>query len=259
MSNIHKNNAVNNFLVKLIGYPATVLHGDPAVFDRWLWLKKNLRPGPRRTLDAGCGSGAFTMYAAKIGNQAIGISFDERNNQVATERAQILRIPNVDFINGDLRELDKTAKILGKFDQIICLETIEHILDDKKLIKDFASLLNPDGRLLLTTPYKYYRHLYGDDKPESAYAEGGHVRCGYTHQEMTNLLEKFGFKIQKIGYLTGYLSQQIINLQRILSQIDWRLAWLVILPLRLLQFLDPLFAKIINYPFLCISVVAIKQ
>lgn len=248
---------MENILVRFIGYMATVLHGDPAVFDRWRWLKKNLNSGHLRTLDAGCGSGAFTIYAAKIGNEAIGISFNERNNIIAAERAKILKISNVNFIQGDLRKLDEMSEILGKFDQIICFETIEHILDDKKLIKDFLSLLNPGGRLLLTAPYKYYKHLYGDRL--SAYEDGGHVRWGYTHEEMKDLLEKFDFKIETTEYITGYVPQQLINLQRVLSEVNPKLAWLIIFPLRIFQFFDPIITKIIKYPFFSIGVVAVKK
>jgi SAM-dependent methyltransferase len=257
---IAQNNTMNNILVKLIGYPATVLHGDAAVFDRWRWLKKYLLPGNLRTLDAGCGSGAFTMYEAKIGNQAVGISFDERNNKTAAERAKILGISNVSFIQGDLRKLDEMFEALEKFDQIICFETIEHILDDKKLIKDFSSLLKPGGKLLLTTPYKYSNPLYGDDKDKlSTYEEGGHVRWGYTHGEMGDLLKKFDFEIEATEYITGYISQKLINLQRVISEINPKLAWLIVFPLRIFQFLDPLFNKIINYPHLSIGIIAAKR
>ncbi len=81
---------MNNLLVRILGWKATVLHGDPSSFDRWIWLKRHLSRGPLRTLDAGCGSGAYTMYAAKIGNKAFGISSSERANHVTQERAKIL-------------------------------------------------------------------------------------------------------------------------------------------------------------------------
>ena len=29
-------------LVKLLGFPATLIHGDTLVLDRWLWLKRRL-------------------------------------------------------------------------------------------------------------------------------------------------------------------------------------------------------------------------
>lgn len=250
---------MKNILIKIMGYPATIIHGDCAVLDRWRWLRKHLRSGSLRTLDAGCGSGSFTMYAAKRGSEAVGISFDERNNKVAAERARILGIPRISFIDGDLRELDKMFSALGKFDQIICCETIEHIVNDKKLIKDFSSLLRSGGRLLLTTPYKGYKLLWGDDRGLSIWEDGGHVRLGYTHEEMTSLLKECGFRIEAEEYITGFVSQQLINLQRILSSFNPMLAWVTVFPLRIFQFLDPLVSEIIKYPHLSIGVIAVKK
>lgn len=251
---------MENILVKLIGYHATLIHGDSAVFDRYRWLKKNLKAGDWRTLDAGCGSGAFTMYAAKIGNEAVGISFDKRNNEKAAERAKILNISNVSFIDGDLRKLDEMSGAIGKFNQIICFETIEHIINDKKLVGDFFSLLKSGGKLLLTAPYKFYKSLYGDKDKLSTYEDGGHVRCGYTHEEIADLLKKSGFEIEILDYVSGYFSQQVISLQRFLaSKINPKLAWLIVMPFRIFQFFDPLMKKVIKYPYLSIAVVAMKK
>ena len=134
---------MSNALVRLLGWPATILHGDPTVVDRWRWLKRHLLPGPLRTLDAGCGSGAFTLYAARIGNEAVGVSFDPEQVRKAKSRAALLRAPGARFLVGDLRTLDRLAGALGVFDQIILCETIEHIQDDEKLVRDVAALLRP--------------------------------------------------------------------------------------------------------------------
>jgi SAM-dependent methyltransferase len=69
---------MKNILIKLFGWRAAILHGDPCAFARWIWLRKNLTPGHFRTLDAGCGSGAFTFYAAKIGRRKKGAIFLEQ-------------------------------------------------------------------------------------------------------------------------------------------------------------------------------------
>src|SRR4051794_18810561 len=58
-------------LIRLLGWRAAVLQGDPFVVERWAWLRRHLRRGPRRTLDAGCGQGAFTFFAGTIGNRAL--------------------------------------------------------------------------------------------------------------------------------------------------------------------------------------------
>lgn len=235
--------------VRVLGYLGTLLHGDPAVLDRWFFLRRHLRPGPLETLDAGCGSGAMAMYAAKIGNQALGVSLSERDNRVAEERAMILKLPVNGFVTADLRTY---VTQLGKMDQIICFETIEHILDDRKLLRDFASILNPGGRLILTAPYKHYKRLPGDKLSHTE--DGGHVRWGYTHKEMRLLLEEAGFKVKAEEYVSGYYTQLLIRLQRnlVLMNVPDKLAWLIVFPLRFLQVLNPLAV----YPSLSIGVVA---
>ena len=129
---------MGNKLIKIFGQIATVFFGDPAVWNRYLWLKHNLKGDNLRTLDAGCGSGAFALYAAKIGNKVLGISFEERNNVIAGERADILGLKNAKFITGDLNKLGEMRSELGLFDQIICFETIEHIMDDQKLVTNLS-------------------------------------------------------------------------------------------------------------------------
>ncbi len=65
---------MSDLLVRALGWRATVLHGDPQAYALWTWF--------RGVLDAGCGRGAFTMAAALRGNDALGLSNDERNNGV---------------------------------------------------------------------------------------------------------------------------------------------------------------------------------
>ncbi len=250
--------SVSHVLVRLIGWPATVLHGDPAVFDRWRWLRRHLQAGPLRTLDAGSGSGAFTMYAAKLGNEAVGISYDERCNRVARERARILGLRSIEFVDGDLRELERWSNELGTFDQIICFETIEHIRDDRKLVTDLAALLKPGGRLLLTTPHIDHRALVGDAEL-SEEEDGGHIRRGYGFDEMRLLLLAGGFEVVSAEPIYGFASQQLINLMRLVARLNGRLAWVLVFPLRVIQPIDRPLTNLLRYPFLGIGVVAVRK
>lgn len=244
-------------LLRLMGWKALVLHGDPSTFDRFRWLKKHLQAGSGRTLDAGCGNGAFAFYASSIGNQAIGVCFDKPSCQTMQSRAVRVGMNNTKFIQGDLRTLDQWGDRLGKFDQIICFETIEHIQNDKKLIADLSHLLNPKGRLLLTTPYKHYKPLLGDHL--ASCEDGGHVRWGYTHREIKALFQEYGLEVTTESYISGFISQKLMNLMRRLSHLNLAFAWVVTFPLRLLQVFDAALTNLIQYPYLSIGVVAVKK
>jgi 2-polyprenyl-3-methyl-5-hydroxy-6-metoxy-1,4-benzoquinol methylase len=216
-----------------------------------------LLPGPLRTLDVGCGSGAFTLYASKIGNWSVGVSYDAENNLKARARAKVLNLRDVEFITLDVAFLRSLITRLGEFDQVICCETIEHIMEDQKLVSDLAFALKPGGRLLLTTPFKYYRPLRGDRLSETE--DGGHVRWGYTHEEIARLFEESGLAVASQENLGGFVSQQLTNAMRLLSRASAKVAWAAIFPLRIFRVLDPMLTNLLNYPYMTIAAVGVKR
>lgn len=245
---------LDHVLVRTVGWPATVLHGDPCLFDRWLWVRRHLRPGPLRTLDAGSGSGAFALYAARRGNEVVGISFDARNNEAARERARILGIESATFVDGDLRRLGELAETWEPFDQVLCLETIEHIVEDERLVRDLAGLLAPGGRLLLTTPSDRHRRMLGDDNALNT--DGGHARWGYSHADLRALLESAHLRVVREDFVSGLVSQQLTNVQRAACTLIGRAGAAVTLPVRPLALLDRPLTAALGYPYLCVAVVA---
>ena len=248
--------SMNSSIVRLFGWPVTLLYGDPCILDRWRWLRRHLQRGSLRTLDAGCGSGVFTLYAGTLGNEAIGLSFEKENNEKARTRAKALDLCNVHFMHTDLRKLDGIAAELGTFDQIICCEVIEHIVDDRKLLASLAAMLKPGGRIVLTTPSEKHRRLVGERISESE--DGGHVRWGYSRRELRNLLENCGLRTVSEEEISGMMSQQLTNLCHLLGRIGSRYATLLTLPLRLLQLVDIPVTRLVRYPFLCIGIVCTK-
>lgn len=248
---------MKNIIIRLFGLNALSFFGDPPGFDRFQWFKHHVKHGSLRTLDAGCGSGTFTLYASSVGNDAVGISFEKQNIEVAKERAKILNIENVKFLHNDLKDLAKISNEIGLFDQIICFETIEHIKDDEKTILNLSNLLKSQGRLLLTVPYKYYHHLLGDKLSEEE--DGGHVRWGYTHKEIRDIFTKCNLDVEIEDYVSGFISQQICNVQRFLSIFLGKLSWFVVFPLRIFLCLDGLVTRVLNYPYLSIGVIGVKR
>src|SRR6476646_5828223 len=79
--------SVRDAIVRILGWRLLLVTGDPCVLDRWLWLRRHLRPGPLRTLDAGAGNGAFSMYAARLGNRVVAASFSADELEQARGRA----------------------------------------------------------------------------------------------------------------------------------------------------------------------------
>lgn len=226
-----------SLVVRFVGFPATLVHGDTLVLDRWLWLRDRL-PRTRngeRVLDVGCGTGAYSIGAALRGYQALGLSWDERNQSVAAQRAELCKATSAKFEILDVRRLETRKDLLGGFDVAICCETAEHIIDDRKLFRDIAACLKPGGRLLFSTPYLLYRPITaGDMGPFSVTEDGWHVRRGYTAPMLEELCECAGFRAETISYCSGLLSQKLTAALRSLNSISPTAAWLATLPFRLL-------------------------
>jgi SAM-dependent methyltransferase len=251
-----------SILTRIIGFPATLIHGDTLVLDRWRWIKKRLpiTKKKEKLIDIGCGTGAFTIGAALRGYEALGLSWDERNQRVADERARICKAYSARFEVLDVRKLDTREDFYQQFDIAICCETIEHILDDKKLFEDIASCLKPGGRLLLTTPNLLYRPITsGDDGPFSTKEDGGHVRRGYTQESLETLCTTSRFVAGQITFCSGILSQKITGVMRILSTVHPLFAWIIVLPLRMLPIaFDKPVTSLTGWPYYSICLEAIK-
>jgi hypothetical protein len=146
--------------------------------------------------------------------------------------------------------------LLGRFDQIVLFETIEHIKNDQKLVSDLAALLDPGGTMLLTAPYKHHLALWGELVGERE--EGGHVRWGYTHDEVRMLFARAGLEVVAEESMSGLVSQKLASLQFSLGRLSPRLAWALVFPLRALHPLDGLMTRLFSYPPLSIGVVGRK-
>lgn len=231
-----------------------MLHGDPCVFDRWMFVRRHLRAGPARTLDAGAGNGGFVLMAASMGNEAIGLSFGTDELTRARRRAALVGLDHVAFRDGDLRRLDEFSDELGSFDQILCLEVIEHVNEDQQLIERLARLLRPGGHLLLSTPSVHHRAMLGDSV--SVTEDGGHVRWGYDPERITAMLQSAGLTVVAQGQISGYVSQRLTNLMRRGGLIHPALGWAVTVPLRVLQILDRPITRFLHCPYLSLTAVA---
>jgi SAM-dependent methyltransferase len=250
---------VRDLMLRALGWRLLLLHSDTLVLDRWLWLRRRLKRGPLRTFDAGCGNGAFSMYAARRGNRVVAASFSQGEQLTTRTRAEALGIDGIDLRLIDLRELESRRGELGTFDQIICLETVEHLLDDEALVGSLAAMLAPGGQLLLTTPYDRHRPLYGESVNPSEVEDGSHVRFGYSQERLAELAAGAGLRVIEQSFVSGAISQALTNLLwRLTARLGLLAAWLLILPLRPLVALDAALTRALRYPHLCVALQAEK-
>jgi len=244
-------------LIRLFGYRAAFIHGDLLMLDRWQFVRRflPLTRDQRSAFDVGCGTGAFTIGAAKRGYRAVGLSWDRRNQGMAETRAAITGA-HATFPVGDARLLDSYTEHLGAYDYVLSLENIEHVIDDRKLMNDLSACLKPGGWLILSAPNQLYRAIErSDDGPFSKVEDGWHVRRGYTPAMLRELAELAGLEVEEIGYCSGFLSQKLTWILRRFG----KLGWLMVLPGRVLPPLfDGLVRKLTGYPDFSITMVAYK-
>jgi magnesium-protoporphyrin O-methyltransferase len=83
------------------------------------WLPDNLRG--KRILDAGCGTGAFAVEAARRGAEVVAIDLSPTLVNLARSRLPLVLAERIDFRSGDM--LDPA---LGHFDHVVAMDSIIH-------------------------------------------------------------------------------------------------------------------------------------
>jgi 2-polyprenyl-3-methyl-5-hydroxy-6-metoxy-1,4-benzoquinol methylase len=245
--------------VRALRFGELLIHGDTLVLDRWWWLRRRLKRSSGTLLDVGCGNGAFTIGAAKLGYDALGLTWNERDQSEAVSRAGRIGAQDARFEIQDVRELDRRNDLLGSFDTVICLENIEHILDDQRLMSAIAGTLRPGGRLLLTTPNAAYRPIDRSHAgPFEPIEDGSHVRKGYTFDELRGLCDTSGLVVRETSTCSGFFSQKVAGLQWGIQRWQRVIGWLAVLPLRVLPALDPVVRRMTRWPDYSVCIVAEK-
>lgn len=208
-------------------------------------VKKYLKAGPIKTLDVGCGNGAFCFLCYKLGNSVIGIDLNPDNIKRCLEYRDYKGVPAsrvkfTVFNIYNLLELNET------FEQIICFETLEHLIKDKYTLELFAKLLNPGGLLHLGVPNLNCPYYYGEKI--SLVENGLHVRKGYTYSTLRETLMGLGLEVVKEDKYGGLFTLSVTSLLRrlqvfcsfvkcskLIKEITNVLAFLVLVPLTYLD------------------------
>ena len=230
--------------------------------DRWRWLSRHLGPAGEgeRLLDVGCGAGSFTIGAALHGYDAVGVTWSADEQARASRRAKRLGA-RAEFIKLDARELDTAAELKGAFSVVILCEIIEHVFDDKRLVRAAAGCLKPGGRLLLTTPNVDYRAIVPEhDGPFSVVEDGGHVRRGYKREDLIEICEQAGMRVTEVDSCSGLLSQKATWVTYTAGRLNPNLARILTAPLYpIVSTFDSPVTRLAEWPPYSLCIEAVKR
>ncbi len=150
-------------------------------WDRWInRYKKCIQLTGRsggKWLDAACGSGYGTEIISVFAGSVIGADVDSKT--IAYAKKHHGSNANIDFINKDILDFSSWEK--NKFDVVISIETIEHMLDAEPFFKQVFRLLKTDGLFVVTTPES---QVGGGKNPNNQF----HLN-EYTYDQFSNILK----------------------------------------------------------------------
>ena len=188
-------------------------------------------------LDAGSGFGQYSFYmASKNRNYSID-AIDVKDDQI-TDCNQFFakcNLKNAKFAVGDLTQ----SIAINKYDFVLCVEVMEHILEDVQVFKNFHQAMKPGAMLLISTPSDQGGSDVHEETGESFIGE--HVRDGYPKEEMAEKLRQAGFDKMEILYSYGAPGKIAwkLSMKYPMTMLNASKAFFIILP----------FYYIITYPF----------
>lgn len=140
-----------------------------------------------RVLEVGCGDGNVLRFLERACPDGVVVGMDYFQEGLAYARERC----SCPLVQGDLAlpPFGKTFHLIGIFD------VLEHLPDDRQVLRDLWRILDEGGRLMLTVPC--------DPALWSAFDEAaGHCRR-YRQEDLEQKLKECGYKVE---YLTPYMA-----------------------------------------------------
>jgi SAM-dependent methyltransferase len=155
------------------------------------WLYSAVEPFlGRRVLEVGAGIGNYSEFL--IGHERVVLV------ELHAEAAKILRqkfsnLDTIKIIEGDICTIDPALLEVEKLDTVLCLNVLEHILDDDAALRVMRQSLVKGGRLAIIVPAHPF--LFG-----TVDRAVGHVRR-YTRKGILDRVKAAGFVPERVCWM----------------------------------------------------------
>lgn len=149
-------------------------------------------------LDVGCGAGNVGRAVRDAGaTRVVGI-------ELVPEQAQRARAV-LDEVHAGTVE-DVLPRIDERFDTILCLDVLEHLVDPDAVLRRLYDLAAPGGRLQISVPNARHVSLVWDlmvrgtfGYTEHGHRDSTHLRW-FTRHDIVAAVERAGWTVERVGH-----------------------------------------------------------
>jgi len=99
-------------------------------------------PPTSHILDLGSATGGNSMLMQSLGFKVSSLEYSDLGFNLQIQKG-------IDVTKGDARDLPFSQ---SSFDGVICLDVLEHILEDSQVVSEIARVLKPGGYFLISVP-----------------------------------------------------------------------------------------------------------
>ena len=149
-----------------------------------------------QVLDLGSATGGNTLYISSLGHEVTSVEYSQIG-------VLIQRSKGIPVIQADGRDLPFSE---STFDIVVCLDVLEHIVEDLSVASEIYRILKPGGKFLISVPE--------DPNLWSAHDIAvSHVRR-YTKANLIDVMNAGGLKYQNIWSTLTYIRPAIVLARR---------------------------------------------
>lgn len=171
---------------------------------------------PLQILDAGCGFGQYDHFLLKSFKNIVVDAVDVKTDYLNDCRhffASEIKSGNISFQEMDLLN----PSLEKKYDLIICVDVLEHIDEDVRVMKHLSNALKTGGLFIMHSP----SHYAEEDADGDESFVGEHARAGYSKDDIAGKMQQAGLHPEDLVYSygpTGHFAWVML--------IKWPMLWL---------------------------------